>query len=57
MANLGSHISECLQNIFLKLYGLTKFGTINRFLAMNFCFNEKHTEIEILRDIMKKVHS
>ena len=28
LANLGSHISECLQRIFLKLHRLTKLGTI-----------------------------
>ena len=42
LASLDSHTSENLQRIFLKLHGLTKFGTINRFMEMNFCFNEKH---------------
>ena len=42
IANSGSHISESLQWIFLKLHRLTKFGTINRFMGMNFCFNVKH---------------
>ena len=28
--------------MFLKLHRLTKFGRINRFMEMNFCFNEKH---------------
>ena len=27
---------------FLKLHRLTKFGTINRFMETNFCFNENH---------------
>ena len=35
--NLGSHIFESLQWIFLKLRRLTKFCTINRFMEMNFC--------------------
>ena len=39
---MGSHISESLQRIFLKRVRLTKFGTINRFMKKNFCFNEKH---------------
>ena len=42
LANLGSHISESLQWIFLKFNRLAKFGTINRFMEKNFCFNEKH---------------
>ena len=42
LANLGSHISKSLQRNFLKLHRLTKFGTINRFIKMNFCFDEKH---------------
>ena len=29
LANVRSHISESLQRIFLKLYRLTKFGTID----------------------------
>ena len=39
--NLGSHSFESLQWIFLKLLRLTKLGTINRFMEMNFCFQEK----------------
>ena len=42
IANLGSRISESLQRIFLKPHKLAKFGTINRFMEMNFCFNEKY---------------
>ena len=42
LANLGSHISMGFQRIFLILHTLTKFGTINQFTEMNFCFNEKH---------------
>ena len=42
LANLGFHISESLQRNFLKRHRLTKFGTINRFMKKNFCFNEKH---------------
>ena len=40
--NLGSHISESLQWIFLKFRRLAKFGTINRFMETTFCSNEKH---------------
>ena len=46
LANLGSRISKSLQRIFLKLHGLTKFGTINRFMKMNFCLNEKHKKLQ-----------
>ena len=42
--NLGSPISESLRRIFPILPGLTKFGTINRFVDMNFWFNEKHNK-------------
>ena len=55
LANLGSHISESLQRNFLKRHRLTKFGTINRFMKKNFCFNEKHKKMAILRDIVEKV--
>ena len=41
MAILGSRISESLQPINLKLHRLTKFGTTNWFMEMNFCFHEK----------------
>ena len=54
-ASLDSHISESLQRFLLKLHGLTKFGTIHRFTKSNFCFNEEHKMIAILRDIVEKV--
>ena len=44
------------QWVFMKLHWLTKFGMINRFMHMNFCFDVKHEEITILRDIGKKDH-
>ena len=40
--HLGSHISDSLQRIFLKLHRSTKIGTINRVMEMNFCSNEGH---------------
>ena len=55
LANLGCHISEGLQRNFLKRHRLTKFGTINRFMKKNFCFNEKHKKMAILRDIVENV--
>ena len=33
---LSAHISESLQRIYLKRHRLAKFGTINRFMEMNF---------------------
>ena len=56
-ANLGSHISENLQRIFLRLHRLTIFGTINRFMEMNYCLNENHKKSQFLSDIVEVVHS
>ena len=39
-----------------ELHRLTKFGAINRFMEMNFCFNEKHKKSQFFRDIVEKVH-
>ena len=52
---IWARISASLQRICLKLLRLTKLDTINRFMEINFCFNEKQ-EIAILRDIVEKVH-
>ena len=49
-----SYISETLQRIFLKLSRLTKFGTINRFMEMSFCFNEKHKKLQFYVTMWKR---
>ena len=51
---MGSHVSESLQQIFLKLHSSTKFGTINRFMEMNFRLNEKHKKSQFCATSSKR---
>ena len=51
---LCSHISKSLQQIFLKHHRLTKFGTINRFMEMNFSFKEKHKKSQFCMTSWKR---
>ena len=51
MASLESHISTRLPRILMKPLISTKFGTINRSVAIGFCSYGKYENFNTLRDI------